>query len=172
VGYFVGLFVALVVFWLSMSGVYTPVILTMGAASIIVTMFLAMRLDVVDKESSPYLRLPVFIAYWAWLFWEIIKANWIVIRACLKADIDIDPALVKVKTTCRSDLAKTTFANSITLTPGTVTLAVEGDRMLVHALYEGQAGPDAFDDMDRRSAFAVDGQRPVDGVEADTEVVG
>lgn len=170
-GYFVGLFVALVVFWVTMSGLFKPIIVAMGAASIVVTLFLSARLDVVDKESSPYIRLPVFLAYWVWLLKEIIKANIVVIRACLRANLDIDPALVKVRTTCRSDLAKTTFANSITLTPGTVTLAVEGDRMLVHALYESGAGPDAFDEIDRRSAFAVDGQRPEDGVEADTEVV-
>lgn len=159
-GYFVGLFIALVAFWLSMSGLFKPLILGMGAASVLVTLYLASRLEVVDKESSPYMRLHVFFAYWIWLLGEIIKANVIVIRACLKVDLDIDPALVKVKTTCRSDLAKTTFANSITLTPGTVTLAVEGDQLLVHALYEDEAGPDAFDEMDRRSAEAVDGDRP------------
>ncbi|MEM7766588.1 MAG: Na+/H+ antiporter subunit E [Pseudomonadota bacterium] len=170
-GYFVGLFVALVAFWLSMSGLYKPVILGMGAASVLVTLYLSSRLAVVDKESSPYLRLHVFLAYWAWLVGEIIKANLIVIRACLKVDLDVDPALVKVRTTCRTDLAKTTLANSITLTPGTVTLAVEGDQLLVHALYESEAGPDAFDEMDYRSAYAVDGQRPEAGAEADTEVV-
>ena len=48
---------------------------------------------------------------------EIAKSNWAVVKACLKADLDIAPALVKVKTACESDLAKVTFANSITLTP-------------------------------------------------------
>jgi multicomponent Na+:H+ antiporter subunit E len=49
-------------------------------------------------------------------------------------------------------MAKTLFANSITLTPGTVTVEVDGDRMLVHALYEDNAQPEAFREMDRLSA--------------------
>ncbi|NBC20556.1 MAG: cation:proton antiporter [Alphaproteobacteria bacterium] len=156
-GYLLGLFVALVAFWLAMSGLMKPLLLSLGAVSVAITLFLAMRLDVVDKESAPYLRWPVFIGYWFWLMGEIIKANWRVIRACLRADLDINPALVKVKTRCKSDLAKTTFANSITLTPGTVTLSVEGDKLLVHALYEQDAEPGAFDDMDRRTAAAAEG---------------
>lgn len=156
-GYLAGLLGALIVFWLAMSGMMKPLMLGFGAVSIAITMFLAVRLDVVDRESAPYLRWPVFLTYWVWLMGEIIKANWRVIRACLKADLDINPALVKVKTRCKSDLAKTTFANSITLTPGTVTLSVDGDKLLVHALYEDDAEPGAFDEMDRRTAAAADG---------------
>ncbi len=156
-GYLVGLLAVLVAFWLAMSGLYKSLILSLGAASILITLILSVRLKVVDREGVPYFRLPAYLAYWAWLFLEIVKANWTVIQACLRADLDINPALVKVKTRCRTDLAKTTFANSITLTPGTVTLSVEGDMLLVHALYEEAAGPDAFDRMDRLSARAVDG---------------
>jgi len=156
-GYFIGLLIALVTFWWSMSGLAKPLILGLGAASIIVTMITAFRLEVVTRESTPYLRLPVFFGYWIWLVGEIVKANVRVIRACVSADLDINPALVKVKTTCRSDLAKTIFANSITLTPGTVTLAVEGEKLLVHALYEEDAEPSAFEKMDRLSAKATDG---------------
>lgn len=158
-GYFAGLLITLTVFWYAMSGMNKPLILAFGAASIAVTMFLSWRLQVVDRESSPWGRVPVILAYWVWLFVEILKANWRVIQACVRADLDINPALVKVKTTCRSELAKTTFANSITLTPGTVTLSVEGDKLLVHALYEQDAEPSAFVEMDRRSAQAIDGVR-------------
>jgi len=83
-----------------------------------------------------------------------------VIKACLRADLDISPALVKVKTVCKSDLAKVTFANSITLTPGTITVDIEGDKLLVHGLYEGNTVPEAFEEMDRRCARAAD---PVGG---------
>ncbi len=157
-GYFLGLLCALVVFWYTMSGMNEPLILGLGAVSVIVTMILSWRLKVVDADSSPYGRIIAFLVYWVWLFIEILKANWRVIQACVKADLDINPALVKVKTVCRSDLAKTTFANSITLTPGTVTLAVEGDKLLVHALYEEDAEPGAFDEMDALSARAADGR--------------
>ncbi len=157
-GYLAGLLMALIAFWLAMSGMFKPLMLGFGAVSVAITMFLAMRLDVVDRESAPYLRGPVFLAYWAWLMWEIVKANWRVVGACLKVDLDINPALVKVRTRCQSDLARTTFANSITLTPGTVTLSVDGDRLLVHALYEEDSEPDAFEEMDRRTAAVADGR--------------
>ena len=102
--------------------------------------------------------LPQLLTYWAWLVVEIFKANLVVIRACLRSTLDINPALVKVKTGCESDLARTVFANSITLTPGTVSVEVEGNKILVHALYEDSAGPGAFDEMDRRSREACDGK--------------
>jgi multicomponent Na+:H+ antiporter subunit E len=149
--YFLGLLFAIIAFWLGMSGVYKPLMLGLGASSILLTMILAFRLDIIDREGAPYVRLFSFIWYLPWLMKEIVKANWIVIKACVKADLDIAPALVKVKTRCGSDLAKVTFANSITLTPGTVTMSIEGDKLLVHALYEDEAGPGAFDEMDRRS---------------------
>ncbi|MEL6324263.1 MAG: Na+/H+ antiporter subunit E [Pseudomonadota bacterium] len=153
-----GLLCGLTAFWLGLSGHYTPLLLTLGALSILVSALLAARLDILDREGSPYHLLPRIALYMPWLVGEIIKANISVIRACLRADLDINPTLVKVKTTCESDTAKALFANSITLTPGTVTIQVERDRLLVHALYEELADPASFDDMDRRSRRAVDGR--------------
>ena len=156
--YFLGLLVALVGFWLCMSGHFSPLLLSFGAVSITICLILAFRLDIIDREGAPYVRILGFAMYLPWLMKEIVKANITVIRACVKADLDIAPALVKVKTSCESDLAKVTFANSITLTPGTVTVEVEGDKLLVHALYEQEAQPEAFIDMDRRSRRAADGK--------------
>ena len=160
-GYFLGLIVVLIALWTGLSGYYTlnkPLIATLGGLSILLSGILAYRFDILDRESSPYARLPQLMAYWVWLVVEIFKANWVVIKACLRSNLDINPALVKVKTGCESDLARTVFANSITLTPGTVSVEVEGDKILVHALYEDSAGPGAFDEMDRRSREACDGR--------------
>lgn len=160
-GYFLGLIVVLVALWTGLSGEYTltkPLIASLGAISILLSAILAYRFDILDREGSPYARLPQLIAYWGWLVVEIFKANWVVIKACLRSTLDINPALVKVKTACESDLARTVFANSITLTPGTVSVEVEGNKILVHALYEDSAGPGAFDEMDRRSRDACDGK--------------
>ncbi|MEL6857705.1 MAG: Na+/H+ antiporter subunit E [Pseudomonadota bacterium] len=159
-GYFLGLVVVLGALWTGLSGYYTlnkSLIASLGAVSVLLSGILAYRFDILDREGSPYARLPQILAYWAWLLVEIFKANWVVIKACLKATIDINPALVKVKTGCESDLARTVFANSITLTPGTVSVEVEGNKILVHALYEDAAGPGAFADMDRRARRACDG---------------
>ena len=160
-GYFLGLIVVLIALWTGLSGYYTlnkPLIATLGGISILLSGILAYRFDILDRESSPYARLPQLMAYWVWLVVEIFKANWVVIKACLRSNLDINPALVKVKTGCESDLARTVFANSITLTPGTVSVEVEGNKILVHALYEDSAGPGAFDEMDRRSREACDGK--------------
>jgi len=154
--YFIGILLAIVVFWMANSGHYTPLLLGFGAASFVVTMFLSSRLKVIDREGAPYVRLVGFLSYYPWLFWEVVKSNWVVIKACLRADIDISPALVKVKTICKTDLAKVTFANSITMTPGTVTIEIDGDKLLVHGLYEANTVPEAFAEMDRRCARAAD----------------
>lgn len=158
-GYFLGLLIAMGALWFGLSGHTSTLILSLGAVSVFLSAILAYRFDILDRESSPYARLPQLIIYWFWLVIEIIKANWTVIKACLKSDLDINPALVKVKTGCESDLARTVFANSITLTPGTVSVAIEGDKILVHALYEQEAHPEAFVEMDRRSRLASDGRR-------------
>ncbi len=157
-GYFLGLLAVLTALWLGLSGLYKTLILSLGAVSVLLSVILAYRFDILDKEGSPYARLPQLMSYWAWLLVEIFKANWVVIKACLRSNLDINPALVKVKTGCESDLARTVFANSITLTPGTVSVEIEGDKILVHALYEQEATPGAFDDMDRRSREACDGR--------------
>lgn len=160
-GYFLGLIVVLIALWTGLSGDYTltkPLIASFGVISITLSAVLAYRFDILDREGSPYGRLFQLLAYWAWLLVEIFKANWVVIKACLRSTLDINPALVKVKTGCESDLARTVFANSITLTPGTVSVEVEGNKILVHALYEDSAGPGAFDEMDKRSRDACDGK--------------
>ena len=158
-GYYLGLIVVLAGLWLGLSGHYDPLILTLGGISIAISVLLAARLETVDREGAPYLSPIRYLRYWFWLIIEIYKANVDVIKACLKPELDIEPALVVVKTRCETDLAKTIFANSITLTPGTVTVGIEGNKLMVHALYEASAGPGAFDEMDRRSLIAADGRK-------------
>ena len=157
--YVIGLVVTLIAFWLGMSGHYTQLLVSLGAVSILVTVLLTLRLTGIDRDTSPYLRIFGLFGYWVWLVGQVAKANWTVIKACLRADLDINPALIKVKTVCKSDLAKTVFANSITLTPGTVTVDVDEDVFLVHGLYEDDAQPENFTEMDRRAARSTDGRR-------------
>jgi len=130
--YLLGLIIGVTLFWLGLSGHYNFPILHMGIGSIIFVVWFVMRLKILDRESSPYFLIPRVIGYWIWLGGEIIKANWVVVRAAIKATPDIEPGMTHVKTRCKSDLAKATFANSITLTPGTVTVDLEGDELLVH----------------------------------------
>lgn len=155
--YVLGLATALTLLWWGMSFVTDPIVLSLGVVSIIISVAVAVRMGLKDRESSPYHRIFGFLAYTPYLIGEIIKANHTVIKAILSPDLNIEPTLVKVKSTCKSDLAKVIFANSITLTPGTVTLRVDDDILLVHGLYEADAQPEAFEEMDRRAAAAGDG---------------
>jgi multicomponent Na+:H+ antiporter subunit E len=156
VAYVLGIVLAAAAFWISNSGYASPLMLGLAAISVVITLFICARLKIIDREGAPYVRLAGFLGYAPWFAGQVLRANWVVIRACLRADLDISPTLVKLKTVCRSDLAKVTFANSITLTPGTVTIDIDGDKLLVHGLYEDAAVPEAFTEMDRRCARAAD----------------
>jgi len=79
------------------------------------------------------LRLPVFFAV---LLWEIIKANWDVFKRMVKPHLDIDPRIVEFQSYLESDTARTILAGAINLTPGTVTLEIDGPHFFVHCLAE------------------------------------
>ena len=83
-------------------------------------------------------RLPI---YWCWLLVEIVKANFDVARRVLDPRLPIDPRLFETKMSQTSDLGRVIYANSITLTPGTISLDIGNDTILVHALTrQGQDG--------------------------------
>lgn len=127
----------LVVFWLLWSGFWdNPLLLGLGAASIALTAYLAARIEKhypLNTVTRMLFRLP---AYWAWLVIEIIKANIDVVRCVwLPSRYPISPTLDVVPMTQKTRLGKTVYANSITLTPGTISVRLEADQhLLVHAL--------------------------------------
>ena len=99
--------------------------------------YLAHRMEIADHESQPLhlaLRLP---RYWCWLGREIFKANLDVARMILHPGMPIDPRLFEVDPQQHSDLARVIYANSITLTPGTITTDLNSTRIQIHALSEG-----------------------------------
>ncbi len=79
------------------------------------------------------LRFPLFSAI---LFWEIIKANWDVMKRIIAPSFPISPQIVDFESYLESDIAKTVLANSITLTPGTVTVDIQGSRFFIHCLHD------------------------------------
>jgi multicomponent Na+:H+ antiporter subunit E len=120
--------------WLLLSGHYDALILTFGAISCAFVTMLALRLKIIDGESQPLhmgWRLPM---YWVWLLIEIIKANVDVAKRIIDPRLPIDPHLFETPMTQKSDLGRVIFANSITLTPGTVSVDIGNDTILVHAL--------------------------------------
>jgi len=77
-------------------------------------------------------RLIFFFIYLIVLFWEIIKANFDVAYRIIHPRMPIKPGIVIIKTKLKSNIAKLALANSITLTPGTFTLDIVDDRLLIH----------------------------------------
>ncbi|MDZ7791156.1 MAG: Na+/H+ antiporter subunit E [Xanthomonadales bacterium] len=124
--------------WLGISGVYKPVVLALGAASVLLVVWLSARMEVVGTEHNPVLyswRLPV---YWAWLVGQIVTANINVARLVLNPK-GIRPRVIRAPVPQKTSVAKVTYANSITLTPGTVTLRLESDFVEAHAIDDNSA---------------------------------
>jgi multicomponent Na+:H+ antiporter subunit E len=141
---------SLFAFWLLLSGIYTPFLVLSGLGASIAVALLAQRMELADREGHPVHLALAALAYWPWLLKEIAKSGWQVTRIILDPRLPISPTFVRFKPTQTSSVALATHANSITLTPGTITVEAEHDSFLVHALTrEGAAGV-VDSEMDRR----------------------
>ena len=138
--------------WLLNSGHYTAMLISFGVASCVLVVLLALRMGIVDREGVPVHLIPRAAVYVPWLVKEVVLANLDVAKRVLapRRTPDVSPRLFDVATSQRTDLGRVLYANSITLTPGTVSIQVHGDRITVHAIAEEVA--DALDkgEMDRR----------------------
>ena len=137
--------------WLLMSGIMEPFLLVLGVLSCAAVVAIAMRMDVVDHEAVPVHLTAALTFYWPWLVWEIAKANIDVTRRVLFPAVGISPTMLRFKASQKTDLGRVIFANSITLTPGTITIDIEEDgHFRVHAISrEGVVGLEGGE-MDRR----------------------
>lgn len=136
--------------WLLLSGYYVPLIIGFGVASCLLSALIAYRMDVIDHEGHPIFLGPRIVSYWIWLLVEIFKANVDVAKCVLFPKRYLRPSLFTVTASQKSDLGRVIYANSITLTPGTVTVDLDDDQVMVHSLTEGSAEGVKSGDMDRR----------------------
>jgi multicomponent Na+:H+ antiporter subunit E len=120
--------------WLLLSGHTEPLLLAFGAASVILTLVVAWRMDVLDPESHPVHAAVAYIPLWPWMAWEILKSNLDVARRILSPSLPISPCVFELRATQRSVLGRVVYANAITLTPGTLTMNISGQRFEIHAL--------------------------------------
>ena len=142
---------ALAVLWALLSGMFEPLLLGLGIASVVLTVWIAHKMDVVDHEGHPIHLGPRALLYFPWLGLEIVKSNWDVAKIILSPRMKIQPHIFKTKASQLSDVGLTAYANSITLTPGTVTISMDDDAMFeIHALtHAAREGVESLD-MDRR----------------------
>ena len=147
----VSMFVVLYLFWLLLSGYFITFLLAAGAGCAAAVVVVARRMDVIDREGHPiHLGLRALLSYWPWLIGEIVKSGWDVSRRILDPRLPISPTLVRFKPSQATALGLVIHANSITLTPGTISVEVAAGEFLVHALTQEGAAGLAASEMDRR----------------------
>lgn len=136
VKYGFALFAALLVNWLLWSGHFgNPFLTGLGVFSCALCLWLTLRMKIVDEEGAPAQLgiLPVLI-YALWLATEIVKANLVAAKIILSPTMPLRRNLIRVTANQKSELGRVIFANSITLTPGTVAVRLQGNEILVHGL--------------------------------------
>ena len=149
----VSLFATLLAFWLLLSGHYEPFLIAVGIVAAAAMVGLAHRMDVMDHEGHPVHLGAGVLWYWPWLAKEIVKSGLQVSRVILDPRLPIEPTLVRFRPSQKTDVGLTVHANSITLTPGTISVEVAPGEFLVHALTrEGAEGVGAGSPMDERVA--------------------
>ena len=135
----IGLAVVLFALWLLLSGQFEPLLIGLGLGSCVLVVYITHRMNVIDHEGFPIHLGFTAPTYWLWLGWEIVKANMDVVRIILTPSLPISPTMFRVKASQKSELGHVVYANSITLTPGTVTVDIIDDEFEVHALTSGAA---------------------------------
>lgn len=152
-GRFIILVIVLTALWLLLSGYFDkPLLLGFGAGSVLFTAWLAHRAHVLDSEGMPGNIFPGILGYMFWLTFEIGKSNLMVARHALAVEPKLSPKLFIVPNPPRSNVGKVIFANSITLTPGTVSVDLREDAILVHGLTEELSNAQGIAEMGERVA--------------------
>jgi multicomponent Na+:H+ antiporter subunit E len=148
----VSLAVTLFVFWVLLSGHTSAFLLGAGALTAILVALAGRLFGYSDEEGHPIELVLPGLLYWPWLVKEIVKSALDVSRIILTPSLPISPRMMAVRPTEKTAVGVVSYANSITLTPGTIT--VEADRrnrrLVVHALTEESAAGLQSGEMDRR----------------------
>ena len=122
--------------WIVFNGRVTLEIILFGIIiSLAVFAFLCKFMDFnIQRERNLYRRLPQFVQYIFVLIREIISANLTVCRMILTRKETVEPVIIRVRTNLKTETARVILANSITLTPGTITVSMTDQELLVHCL--------------------------------------
>lgn len=153
-------FIALFGLWVLLSGKFDPFHLALGVLSCLMVAAFAGGLLFQEKGKHLGARLAEatrFLSYLVWLLAQIVLANIHVIGLALSSrrlQRDLDPHIFHFKTVLRQDFSRFVLANSITLTPGTVTIRIHDDVFYIHAISKKAAGDlanqNSISEMERR----------------------
>ena len=137
--------------WLLMSGHYdSRLLLSLGAASVVGVALLVTRMQLPDREGAPFHVVLGLLFYLPWLVVEVFRSNLAVARVILSPRLPIQPRVVDFHGHQKTDLGRFIYANSITLTPGTITVRLDAEGFRIHALTEEALDGTEEGEMDRR----------------------
>ena len=142
------LFLILLSLWLLISGHYSILIISLGIISCVFCVYVAKRAKLIDDEGLPIFFIPRLSNYLIWLFKEILISNLNTAKVIINGKVEPETFTVKVSQV--TDVAKVTYANSITLTPGTVTTKMQKDVFEVHALNSDFGNDVRTNEMDKK----------------------
>jgi len=137
--------------WLLWSGIYKPLVLGLGFLSCTLSVYLAHRLGFF-KEVMPLHVIPLLPRYWGWLLVEIVKSSFMVARIILSPKLPISPTVVEFEAAPKGPIGQIILGNTITTSPGTVTLDVRNGRLRVHCLTRDIADELLSGQTNRRAA--------------------
>lgn len=146
--------IILFVFWILLSGEFNLILLASAVFSSLFVAYISHDLLIGNADiRTVTVRIRRFLKYLPWLLWQIFLSNIDLVYRTLHPKMPIDPRVIKFDTSLRSDAGITILANSITLTPGTVTIEANKDGgFIVHAIAKGPADGLLIGDMQRRAA--------------------
>ncbi len=154
-----GLAITLFVAWLLWSGHTAILLVTLGAGSSLLVVWLLHHLGILDPQGQPLHLLLDIARYLPWLLREVVRSNLDVARRILSRDPPISPCVTRIKAMQKTPLGQVIFANSITLTPGTLSLRVRDGYVVVHALTR-EAGEALQDGEMNRRVLRLEGETP------------
>lgn len=135
----VRLVTVLAMLWLMLSGIFKSQLIILGCLSIALTTVIAIKMRVLKFQNQPINYQAINIMrYWVWLYIEIFKSSWNVIKATIRPSLPISPNLRVIQANPDTAVGRVLYANSITLTPGTTAIRYTNDKkVVVHGLHEG-----------------------------------
>lgn len=150
-------FSVMFLFWILLSCLLDAFHLLLGVVCSAIVAFTSHDLLVKGRSQKILLKSLKLLLYIPWEFWQIVLANLDVAYRVLHPKMPIDPRVIEFETTLRGDFALVTLANSITLTPGTITILVEPERgnFWVHAIAKKPADSLLLDQTMQRKVADV-----------------
>lgn len=138
-------FIIILIFWLLITFSFSVSNIIVGAVAALLTTLLFGKYSL---ESNVKIIQPQryfwFVVYLFIFLWEVIKANFDVAYRVIHPAMPIKPGIVRVPLEIKSDIARTMLANSITMTPGTITVDIIGDEIFVHWIYVQSDDPEVY----------------------------